>query len=327
MNNKNLQPTAITMGDPAAIGAEITVSAWHKRHDENLKPFFLIDNVNRLKKLFPKTNITKILDPQEAFDAFDKGLPVFDLDLPEDPILGQLNPKNGTAVIQSIQKAVELTQKGRASAVVTNPIHKAALYDIGFDFAGHTEFLGALCGDVTSVMMLATDALRVVPLTVHHAVKDIPAMITQDLIIEKTRIVHHDLKNKFGFKNPRIAIAGLNPHAGEGGAMGMEEIDIIAPTIQKLKQEGMTVTGPYPADTLFHAEARAQYDVAICMYHDQALIPLKTLDFHGGVNVTLGLPIIRTSPDHGTALDIAGKGLANPSSLIAAIKMAQALRT
>jgi len=314
------------MGDPAGVGAEITVAAWQKRNSENLHPFFLIDNLPRLEKLFPDVKFHEIQDTYKVSDIFDEALPILNIDLPEEPVLGQLNTKNGTAVIESIKKAVELTQQGFASGAVTNPIHKAALYDIGFDFAGHTEFLGALCGNVTSVMMLATQELRVVPLTVHHAVKAIPDMITEDLIIEKSHIIHDDLKNKFGFKNPRIAIAGLNPHAGEGGAMGMEEIQIIAPAIKKLQTEGMDVTGPYPADTLFHAEARAQYDVALCMYHDQALIPLKTLDFHGGVNVTLGLPIIRTSPDHGTALEIAGKGMANPSSLIAAIKMAQQLK-
>lgn len=326
MNKQVNLPTAITMGDPAGVGAEITVAAWRNRAKENLNPFFLIDNLARLQKLFSDLDFQEIQTPEEALDVFDEALPVLNIELAEEPVLGTLNSKNGAAVIESIRKAVEFTKNGQAKAVVTNPIHKAALYDIGFDFAGHTEFLGSLCDDTQSVMMLATDELRVVPLTVHHAIKDIASMITEDLIIKTARIVENDLKNKFGLTTPRIAIAGLNPHAGEGGAMGMEEIEIISPAIDKLKAEGMNVSGPYPADTLFHEEARAHYDVAICMYHDQALIPLKTLDFHGGVNVTLGLPIIRTSPDHGTALDIAGKGIANPSSLIAAIKMAQTMK-
>lgn len=322
---KTLKPIAITMGDPAGIGGECIIAAWRQREEHQFTPFFLIDNIGRLKKIAPDINFIKINEPKEANNIFAKAIPVLHLDLPEQPIAGQLNPKNGKAVIESIRTATLLAQNGGIAGVVTNPIHKAALYNIGFEFAGHTEYLGSLCHDAQSVMMLATDELRVVPLTVHHRIKDIPKMLTEDLILQKIRIVNHDLKEKFGIKNPRLAVSGLNPHAGEGGAMGDEEIKIISPAIKKLKAAGMNIMGPHPADTLFHAEARKNYDVAICMYHDQALIPLKTLDFHGGVNITLGLPIIRTSPDHGTALDIAGKGLSNPSSLIAAIKMAEKL--
>ncbi len=313
------------MGDPAGIGGECSILAWQQREIHQLTPFFLIDNIERLQIIAPNVSFVKIDTPDQALDIFTQAIPVLHLDLPQTSIAGQLNAHNGKAVIESIRMAVALALDNQISAVVTNPIHKAALYDIGFDFAGHTEYLGSLCNNAQSVMMLATRELRVVPLTVHHAIKDIPNMLTQDLIFEKIKIVYHDLKEKFGMKNPRIAVSGLNPHAGEGGAMGDEEINIIAPAIEKLKFQGMHITGPHSADTLFHAEARIHYDVAICMYHDQALIPIKTLDFHGGVNVTLGLPIIRTSPDHGTALDIAGKGLANPSSLIAAIKMAETL--
>jgi len=329
MNDINNLPTAITMGDPAGVGAEITGAAWEKRNAETLHPFFLIDNIDRLQKILPDIKFQEITQPSAAIEVFSDALPVFNIGLAAQPVLGELNPANGKAVINSIEQAVKFVQAGKANALVTNPIHKAALYNVGFEFAGHTEYLGALCadetGDKTSVMMLTTDELRVVPLTVHIPLKDVPDALTQDLIIEKTKIVYEDMKQKMGFQNPRIAISGLNPHAGEDGKMGREEIDTITPAIEKLKADGINVRGPSPADTLFHAEARNQYDVAICTYHDQALIPLKTLDFHGGVNLTLGLPIIRSSPDHGTALDIAGKGIANPSSLIAAIKMAQTI--
>ncbi len=325
MMKQNFKPLAITMGEPAGIGGECIIAAWRHRNAHNFHSFFLIDNIARLQTIAPDIDFIEIHSPMEADYIFHKAIPVLAIDLPQKPVPGQLDIKNGKAVIESIRIAVELAKNNEVSGVVTNPIHKEALYNIGFDFAGHTEYLGSLCGNAQSVMMLAINELRVVPLTVHHALKDVPKILTEDLIVQKTKIVHHDLIQKFGIKNPRIAISGLNPHAGEGGAMGDEEIKIIYPAIKKLKSEGLNVTGPHPGDTLFHAQARAHYDVAICMYHDQALIPLKTLDFHGGVNITLGLPIIRISPDHGTALNIAGQGLANPSSLIAAIKMAENL--
>ena len=211
---------------------------------------------------------------------------------------------------------------------MTNPIQKSALYEAGFSHPGHTEFLAELSGSGTiPVMMLANSKLRVVPLTIHIALKDVPTQLTTELIVERCRITHHSLKDAFGVTSPRLAIAGLNPHAGEDGAMGFEEQTIMRPAIEQLRGEGIDVIGPLPADTMFHEEARANYDVALCPYHDQALIPVKTLDFHGGVNVTLGLPFIRTSPDHGTALDIAGKGIARPDSLIAALKMAAEMAT
>ena len=328
ISNKQL-PIAVTMGDPAGVGGECMIAAWQGRDKNGVLPFFAVDNVQRLRKISTDTRFVEIASPDEALKAWEEGaLPVFNINLPEMPVMGQLNTKNGTAVMESIERAVQFALTNQASAVVTNPIHKAALYDIGFEFAGHTEYLAQLCSthhekNFTSVMMLATEELRVVPLTVHIAVKDIAREISIDMIKDKATIIHDDLKLKFGLKDPHIAIAGLNPHAGEGGKMGQEEINIIQPAIEQLRAQGMRVSGAHPADTLFHAEARAGYDVALCMYHDQALIPLKTLDFHGGVNVTLGLPIIRTSPDHGTALDIAGKNIANPSSLIAALKMAQ----
>lgn len=311
------------MGDPAGVGGEILIKAWQARVEQNLPPFFAIDNVARLKAIAPECPIQEIASPTQACDVFANALPVLNIDLPETPILGTLNPANGQSVIRSIEKAVALCLVGEASGLVTNPIHKAALYEVGFAHPGHTEFVAHLCGKgETPVMMLAAKNLRCVPLTVHIPLKDVPSAVTHDLITEKTRIINKALKHDFGIKAPRIAVAGLNPHAGENNKIGFEDSAIIAPAIEALKQEGISITGPHPADTMFHEEARANYDVALGMYHDQALIPLKTLDFHGGVNITLGLSVVRTSPDHGTALDIAGQSIANPNSLMNAIKVA-----
>ncbi|MEX0301936.1 MAG: 4-hydroxythreonine-4-phosphate dehydrogenase PdxA, partial [Leisingera sp.] len=237
---------------------------------------------------------------------------------------GAADPANAAGVIQSIETAVRLVQSGEASAVCTAPIHKKALIDgAGFAYPGHTEFLAALADRERVVMMLASEQLRVVPATIHIALSEVPKALTPALLREVIEITAAGLRDRFGISAPRIAVAGLNPHAGEGGAMGSEELDWINELIQQMQGEGLGVTGPHPADTLFHAAARARYDAAVCMYHDQALIPIKTLDFDRGVNVTLGLPFIRTSPDHGTAFDIAGTGQANPTSLIEALKLAQ----
>lgn len=309
------KPLALTMGEPAGIGPEITRAAYDRLRDEGVS-FFVVGD----PALYP--GCVEIAAPEEAAALFKKALPVLPLTLKTENTIGSLNAKNSPAVIDSIEQAVALAQENRIGGVVTNPIHKAILQQAGFAHPGHTEFIAHLCGGVTPVMMLAAKDLRVVPLTVHIALKNVPGAITQDMIIEKARITHAALKKDFGLKNPRLALAGLNPHAGEGGAFGREDLDIMVPAVAFLRQEGIDIAGPHSADTLFHEEARARYDVALCGYHDQALIPLKTLDFHGGVNVTLGLPIVRTSPDHGTALDIAGKGVARADSLIAAIKMA-----
>jgi 4-hydroxythreonine-4-phosphate dehydrogenase len=233
-------------------------------------------------------------------------------------------PENAAGVIAVIERAVALVQSGAAAAICTAPIHKKALKDgAGFAFPGHTEFLAHLAGVKTAVMMLAAPALRVVPVTIHIPLADVPAALTPALLMETVRITHAALRRDFGLQNPRLAVAGLNPHAGEGGAMGMQEITLITPVLDALRAQGMQIIGPMSADTMFHPRARAQYDAAICMYHDQALIPIKTIDFDGGVNVTLGLPFVRTSPDHGTAFDIAGRGIARPDSMIAALRMAQ----
>lgn len=326
MDNPSSLPLAITMGEPAGIGGEIILKAWASHHD-SLPPFFIIDDLQRLQKIAAKLDIrTPVYAYDEQADIqelFIKGLPVINTPLPSHQKPGILNPANASAVIHSITKAVELTQTRKASGLVTNPIQKSALYGAGFSHPGHTEYLASLCDPYPlPVMMLACDQLRVVPVTIHVSLKDALDALTTEMIVEKTRITAEALRMDFGIQNPHLAIAGLNPHAGEGGAMGTEEQRIIQPAIDILKNDGLTVSGPYPPDTLFSAQARTTYDAAICMYHDQALIPIKTLDFDGGVNVTLGLPFIRTSPDHGTALDIAGTGKASPRSLIAAIKMA-----
>jgi 4-hydroxythreonine-4-phosphate dehydrogenase len=317
-----MTPLALTMGDPAGIGAEIAVAAWASGALE--RPFVAIDDPARLAAA--GAPVAPIDDPSEAAAVWPTALPV----LPE-PLLrpvapGQPDPAAAASVIRSIERAVALTLQGRAAAVVTNPINKAALYEgAGFAFPGHTEFLAHLGGVERSVMMLASPLLRVVPITIHLALAEAARRLSGADIVETVRILHAALIRDFGVAAPRIAVAGLNPHAGEGGAMGREEIEIIVPALDRLRAEGMDIRGPLPADTMFHARARAGYDAAVCMYHDQALIPIKTLDFDRGVNVTLGLPFIRTSPDHGTAYDIAGRGLAKPDSMIEALKLADAM--
>ena len=267
--------------------------------------------------------VARISAPEEASAVFAQALPILHRPLAAPVVPGKPSPAHAGAVIAAIEEAVAFAKSGRAAGVVTNPIQKASLTAAGFPHPGHTEFLGELAGTgVPPVMMLACPELRVVPVTVHEALAKAIARLNPALIMETTRIVDAALKRDFGIAAPRLAIAGLNPHAGEAGTMGREEIDIIAPAIAALRAEGIDARGPMPPDTMFTALARPSYDAAICLYHDQALIPIKTIDMAGGVNVTLGLSIIRTSPDHGTALDIAGKGLADPASLIAAIRLA-----
>jgi 4-hydroxythreonine-4-phosphate dehydrogenase len=324
-------PIALTMGEPAGIGGEIALKAWATRNNTS-PPFFIIDNAQRLtalaKALGIAASVKAISSPHETAAVWSKALPV--LDLPEaadiTPVPGKPDPATAKAVIASIATGVKLAQAHQASAVVTNPIQKATLQADGFAFPGHTEFLGHLAGGVDTVMMLAAERpdppLRVVPVTVHTPIAKVPATLTIDGILRRGRITARALRRDFGIPNPRLAVTGLNPHAGEDGTIGEEDIRIIAPAIAQLRAEGLDARGPVPADTLFHGEARRTYDAALCMYHDQALVPLKTLDFAGGVNVTLGLDFVRTSPDHGTALDIAGKGVADPTSLIAALELA-----
>jgi 4-hydroxythreonine-4-phosphate dehydrogenase len=320
-------PLALTMGDPAGIGGELSLKAWlARRHG---RPFVALDDPGRLQALARTLGYDvpiKVVDtPQDAAASFRDALPVLPVPLAVAPRPGTPDPANAAAVIASIEQATKLTLTGAAAAVVTNPIHKSTLYGVGFPHPGHTEFLAALTGAELPVMMLASPVLRVVPITVHASLRRMLEMITLQRIVAVCRVTAAALRTRWKIASPRMAVAGLNPHAGEDGTMGEEEVDIIAPAIAQLRAEGLDVSGPFAADSMFTPAARATYDVAMGMYHDQALIPLKTLDMSRGVNVTLGLPIVRTSPDHGTAFAIAGQGRADPSSLIAAIDLAAEL--
>ena len=319
-------PTILTMGEPSGIGGEIALKAWLLGHKE-LPPFCIIDCPNRLKDISITLNlnakISEISNIEETADVYGKSLPVLPIKLPKTSVPGKLDVLNSPAVVQAIKQAVELTQMGRANALVTNPIHKDILYQSGFSYPGHTEYLASLVNVKTEpVMMLTSERLRVIPVTRHVSIQTAINKLTPELIIQTAVIADKALRQDFGIPRPRIAIAALNPHAGEGGTMGSEEETCINPAIQILKAKGLLVTGPMPPDTLFHSQSRDTYDVVLCMYHDQALIPIKTLDFDTAVNVTLGLPFVRTSPDHGTALNIAGKGFASENSLVAALKVA-----
>lgn len=314
----SLAPIALTCGEPAGVGPELAVAARH--HLGAALPFFWIGDPRHLP---PGTALTEIDSPAAAAAVPAGRLPVLAHPFPATATPGLPAAANAAATIAVIERAVALVRSGAASALCTAPIHKKALKDgAGFAFPGHTEFLAYLAGVDRVVMMLACAALRTVPVTIHCALADVPRLLTPALLEETLRLTRAGLQRDFAIASPRIAVAGLNPHAGEGGAMGDAELRFIAPLIARLQAEGLALTGPHPADTMFHAAARARYDAAVCMYHDQALIPIKTLDFAGGVNVTLGLPFIRTSPDHGTAFDIAGQGRADPSSLIAALRLA-----
>ncbi len=314
----SIAPIALTCGEPAGVGLEIAEKAWTALKSE--VPFFLIADPAHL----PGTVPHKVLQgPGEAIEVMADALPVLPHPFAATRTPGTAHPDNADGVIDVIAQAVDLAMTGEASAVCTLPIHKKALKDgADFPFPGHTEYLADLAGVDNVVMMLASDLLRVVPATIHIPLSEVSTALTSALLEDTIRITAKGLQSQFGIQSPRIAVAGLNPHAGEGGAMGQEDATTIAPVIDKLRGEGFDLTGPLPADTMFHAAARSRYDAAICAYHDQALIPIKTLDFDGGVNVTLGLPFIRTSPDHGTAFDIAGTGKANPSSTIAALRLA-----
>lgn len=318
-----MKPIMVTMGEPAGIGGEITFKAWQTLRMRQDRVFCVIADAAWLRTVNPEVPIHPIMHPAEAEGIFPHALPVIHLPLTGAVTPGTPNPVHAKAVCESIERAVAYVQKKDACAVVTNPIHKTLLGQAGQNFPGHTEYLAHLCGGTPPpIMMLVGGGLRVVPLTIHIPLKDVPGQISRDMIVTKTRLIARAMTTQMGIEHPRLAMAGLNPHAGENGLMGGEEQEIIIPAIEQLHAEGLNVTGPHSADTMFHADARAGYDVAVCLYHDQALIPLKTLDFYGGVNMTLGLPIIRTSPDHGTAFDIAGTGRARPESLIAALRQA-----
>ncbi len=328
-----LRPLALTLGEPAGIGPDITLAAWLRRAELALPPFYLLADPQALKRRAARLRLDvpiEVTDPGHASAAFARALPVVDLGLPATAEPGRPDTSSASAAIASIDRAVADVIAGRAAAVVTNPVAKNVLYKSGFAEPGHTEYLAKLSFDLTSdpawpVMMLWSPEIAVVPVTIHMPFKDVVERLTRDLIFETGRVVARDLTERFGIARPRLAVAGLNPHAGEDGAFGSEDASIVRPAVERLVADGIDTRGPLPADSMFHEAARKTYDVALCMYHDQALIPIKTLAFDHAVNVTLGLPFVRTSPDHGTAFDIAGSGVANPSSLIAALKLAARL--
>ncbi|MCA0059646.1 MULTISPECIES: 4-hydroxythreonine-4-phosphate dehydrogenase PdxA [unclassified Mesorhizobium] len=328
-----MRALALSVGDPSGIGPEIAIAAFLARTAAALPPFYLLADpaliASRARRLGVSLPIEETT-PAQATEVFGHALPVVTLATRFIDSPGQPDPANAAGIIEAIDRAVAASLAGDAAAVVTCPIAKKPLYDAGFRFPGHTEYLAYLAArhsgvEAMPVMMLAGPDLRTVPVTIHIALAEVPKALTTDLILATTRVTAADLRDRFGIANPRLAIAGLNPHAGEDGSMGQEDQRIIRPAIEILRAEGIDAFGPFPADTLFHARARAGYDVALCMYHDQALIPAKALAFDEAVNVTLGLPFIRTSPDHGTAFDIAGKGIARPDSLMAALRLARQL--
>lgn len=325
---------ALTQGDPSGIGPELAIMAHAAAQaDPRLPPFILLADPDLIRRRARDigTNVDVVVcEPESATAVFPRALPVLPLTARAAGAAGRPAADDAASTVESIERAVDLTYAGAVGGVVTNPIAKEVLYRAGFAHPGHTEFLGALAeargaDKARPVMMLWSEELAVVPVTIHISLADAPRRLTRELIVETARVVDLDLRRRFGLARPRLAVSGLNPHAGEGGTIGREEIETIAPAIADLVALGVDAKGPYPADTLFHAAARARYDAALCMTHDQALIPIKTLAFDHAVNVTLGLPFVRTSPDHGTAFDIAGKGVADPASLIAALKLAARL--
>ncbi|MDU0339303.1 4-hydroxythreonine-4-phosphate dehydrogenase PdxA [Bosea rubneri] len=321
---------ALTQGDPAGVGPEISLMAWLLRRQQRLPAFAYLGNALALQALAERLGLAvpvRSITWEEATAVFDEALPVVEIDgaSPVEP--GRPNPANAAGVIGAIERGVAAVESGLAAALVTNPIAKSVLYAAGFSHPGHTEFLAELAGRggktvPQPVMMIWSEGLAVVPVTIHVPLTAVPSLLTTELIVETGKIVAADLARRFGITRPRLALSGLNPHAGEGGALGSEDDAVVAPAVTELRALGIDASGPYPADTMFHERARASYDVALAMYHDQALIPIKTIAFDEGVNVTLGLHFIRTSPDHGTAFDIAGKGVARPDSLCAALRLA-----
>ncbi|WP_137151537.1 4-hydroxythreonine-4-phosphate dehydrogenase PdxA [Devosia sp. FKR38] len=326
------RPLAISMGEPAGVGPDIIMALYARRAELDLPPFCVFGHVDFLRARAQRLGLDIVFEaggPDSTADLFARALPVLQVDGTVADHPGQASPLSAHAVIDSIAAGVSATLSGNCRGLVTGPIHKGALYHAGFKHPGHTEFLAELCAaggkPPLPVMMLAHGGLRAVPVTIHVPIKDVPGLLTRALIVDTVRVVAHDLRQRFGIANPQIAVAGLNPHAGEGGAIGREDLEIVGPAVAQLQFEGLGVTGPLPADTLFYPTHWAQYDAVVAMYHDQALIPIKTVAFEDAVNVTLGLPIVRTSPDHGTAFDLAGTGRASPKSFLAAIRLADAM--
>jgi 4-hydroxythreonine-4-phosphate dehydrogenase len=319
----SVAPIAVSIGDPAGIGPEVLAKAWVRRAQDRLSPFFAIGDLRSISTVW-KGPLRKIDGPEDAAACFGEALPIMEVEDAGEIVPGQPNMPGARCAIASLEIAVGLAREGAASAIVTGPVSKAELYAIGFTHSGQTEFVAERCGVSPGnvAMMLAGPTLRTVCITTHVPLARVPSLLSVDLVVSRARVTARGLQRDFGIDNPRIAIAGFNPHAGESGALGREEIDILLPAIEQLRDEGIDIVGPLAADTMFHPRARARYDAALCTYHDQALIPLKTLHFDEGVNMTLGLPIVRAAPDHGTAFGIAGKGLAEPGATIAAIRMA-----
>jgi len=316
-------PLAVALGDPAGIGPEIAAKAWERREAQGVPPFFAVGSPEALRTVWDGP-LEVVTGPDEAALCFPGRLPVIRIDAAGETVPGQPTLEGARNALDALELAVGLTRSGASSALVTGPVSKAQLYAIGFTHPGQTEFVAERCGIAAErvAMMLAGPTLRTVPVTTHLPLRDVPARLSTELIVGRGRTTIRALRRLFGIARPRLAVAGLNPHAGEGGALGREEIDIVSPAIERLREEDAEVTGPHAADTLFHERMRATYDAALCLYHDQALVPLKTLHFDEGVNITLGLPIVRTSPDHGTAFAIAGRDRALPTAMIAALKMA-----
>jgi 4-hydroxythreonine-4-phosphate dehydrogenase len=327
------RPLALTIGDPAGIGPDITLRAWAARARDSIPSFVLIGDpavlAARARMLGLDVPIVELAEIGAGPGHFPRALPVLPIAGPGGIVAGRPDRSAAPLITQSIERAVTLVRQGAADAVVTNPIAKSVLYGAGFAFPGHTEYLAALAStkghSLHPVMLLSSPSLRVVPVTIHAPLKEVPGLLTRALIVKTIAITAESLTRYFGVERPRLAVSGLNPHAGEEGSLGREEAEIIAPAIEDARTMGLDAAGPYPADTMFHEAARATYDAAICMYHDQALIPFKTLAFEQGVNVTLGLPFVRTSPDHGTAFALAGTGQASPRSLIEALRLASAM--
>lgn len=323
-----MTPLVVAMGDPAGVGPETIGKAWEARVVNALPPFVVVGDARAIEAVW-RGPTTAIDDLRDAARVFDDALPVLSLHDAGAIVPGQPSADGARAAFHALETATGLAQSGAARALVTAPVGKAQMYQVGFTHPGQTEFVAERCGisRENAVMMLAGPSLRVVPLTTHVSLAEVPALLTVDLILAKVRVTTRGLARNFGIARPRLAFAGLNPHAGESGALGREEIEVIEPAIAELRAEGIEVEGPLAADTMFHPRARTRYDAAICCYHDQALVPLKTLHFDEGVNITLGLPIVRTSPDHGTAFGIAGQDKAHPGAMIAAIAMADAAAT
>ncbi|WP_082449909.1 4-hydroxythreonine-4-phosphate dehydrogenase PdxA [Sphingomonas sp. Leaf67] len=320
---RGIAPLAISMGDPAGIGPEVIAKAWERRDSEKLPCFFAVGDVRAVSAVW-NGPVERIDDPRDAADVFRRALPVVSVVDDEAIVPGRPDIGGARCALQSLELAAGLARSDAVSGLVTAPVSKADLYRVGFDYPGQTEFVAERCGVAreNAVMMLAGPTLRVVPVTIHEPLAAVPRVLTVELLLARARVTARGLIRDFGIGAPRLALAGLNPHAGEGGAIGREEIDVMIPAVELLRAEGIDIVGPLAADTMFHPRARARYDAALCAYHDQALIPIKTLHFDDGVNITLGLPIVRTSPDHGTAFDIAGRDMAEPGAMIAAIRMA-----